>query len=472
MNLKDEIKIIGLKGIPIIKKGDKITDIIIDGLNKNGISLEDQDIIIIAQSIISKSNGRIRNLNKINPSDKAIEIYKSITPRMKDLGLPEKDPKLIQAILDESKNIIRNEHVLITETKHGFICADAGIDKSNVGEEGTITLLPENPDIDAEKIRITLKNKTNKEIAVIISDSFGRTFRIGAIGTAIGVSGIDPILDMRGKKDLFGYELQTTIIGQVDSLAAAAQLVMGESNEGIPIVLIRGYNFQFNEKSKIKSILRKKEIDLFREPKDNKFLGILKNRRSYKFDFASKDLDKKIIEECIELACWAPSAHNGQFWRYIILQKGKLRKRLVDKMNEKLRYDLLKDGNDEEVIKVKIEKTRNTFLKAPYLILLCLDQKELEKYEDIERTHNELLLGVQSISSSATYLLLAFETKNLAACWYCAPLFAKEIIKKSLKLPKSYIPMAFFTVGYPIKSVKAPNRKKLKEIIYEPRLLD
>ena len=472
MNLKDEIKIIGLKGIPIIKKGDKITDIIIDGLNKNGISLEDQDIIIIAQSIISKSNGRIRNLNKINPSDKAIEIYKSITPRMKDLGLPEKDPKLIQAILDESKNIIRNEHVLITETKHGFICADAGIDKSNVGEEGTITLLPENPDIDAEKIRITLKNKTNKEIAVIISDSFGRTFRIGAIGTAIGVSGIDPILDMRGKKDLFGYELQTTIIGQVDSLAAAAQLVMGESNEGIPIVLIRGYNFQFNEKSKIKSILRKKEIDLFREPKDNKFLGILKNRRSYKFDFASKDLDKKIIEECIELACWAPSAHNGQFWRYIILQKGKLRKRLVDKMNEKLRYDLLKDGNDEEVIKVKIEKTRNTFLKAPYLILLCLDQKELEKYEDIERTHNELLLGVQSISSSATYLLLAFETKNLAACWYCAPLFAKEIIKESLKLPKSYIPMAFFTVGYPIKSVKAPNRKKLKEIIYEPRLLD
>ncbi|MFX1569863.1 MAG: coenzyme F420-0:L-glutamate ligase [Promethearchaeota archaeon] len=471
MNHKQEIKIIGLKEIPLIKRGDNLSKIIINALDKNKITLENGDIIVIAQSIISKSNGRIRNLNKINPSERAIEVCNSVAPKAKILGLPKKDPKLVQAILDESKELIMSEHVLITETKHGFICADAGIDKSNIGGKDIISLLPENPDKDAEKIRIALENMSNKEIAVIISDSFGRAFRVGAIGTAIGVSGINPILDMRGKKDLYGYELQTTIVGQVDSLAAAAQLVMGESNEGIPIVLIRGYNFKINEKATIKAILRDKQIDLFRKKNNKEFLEILKKRRSYKFNFANKHVEKKIIEECIELACWAPSAHNGQFWRYIILGKGILREKLIDKMNEKLIDDLLKDGIELKTIKEKVCKTRNKFIDAPFLILLCLDDRDLEKYKDTERTQNEFFLGIQSISSSATYLLLAFEMKELAACWYCAPLFAGEVIKNALKLPTSYIPMAFFTVGYPKKRIKAPKRRTLKEIIYEPNVI-
>lgn len=468
MSFKDEIKIIGLKEIPLIKKGDNISDIIIKALDRNGLTLQDGDIIVIAQTIISKSSGRTRNLNEIVPSEKALEIYKSIMPKTKLHGLPEKEPQLIQAILDESEQIIKSQHVLITETKHGFICADAGIDKSNVEGEGMVTLLPKNPDNEAEKIRITLKNKTKKEIAIIISDSFGRPFRLGAIGTAIGVSGINPILDVRGKKDLFGYELQTTIIGQVDSIAAAAQLVMGESDEGIPIVLIRGYNFEFNEKASIKSILRKKEIDIFRDNEVNMINKLLKNRRSYKLPFAPRIVDKKIIEECIELARWAPSAHNGQFWRYTILERDKTRVNVIDKMNEKLRNDLQKDGKSKEFIKLKIERTRINFVKAPILIILCLDSLDLEKYPDPERTQNEFILGIQSISSSATYLLLAFEMKKLAACWYCAPIFAKDIIKESLQLPDTYIPMAFFTVGYPLKAVKAPNRKELKDILFDP----
>ncbi|MFX0137484.1 MAG: coenzyme F420-0:L-glutamate ligase, partial [Candidatus Hodarchaeota archaeon] len=459
-----------IKGIPLIKKGDNIAEIIINALDINDISLENGDIIVIAQTIISKSIGRTRNLDEITPSEKALELSKSIAHKTKSQGLPVKNPKLIQVILDESREIIKSEHVLITETQHGFVCADAGIDKSNIDGEGMITLLPKNPDNNAEEIRVILKAKTNKDIAVIISDSFGRAFRVGAIGTAIGVSGINPILDLRGKKDLFGYELQTTIIGQADSLAAAAQLVMGESDDGIPIVLIRGYKFEFNEKVKIRTILRKKEIDLFRKSTDQIIIKNLKNRRSYKLPFAIKDVDRNIVEECIELARWAPSAHNGQFWRYIILERGKLRKDLIDKMNKKLIYDLQNDGKTEEYIKKKVERTRIIFLEAPILILLCLDTVDLEKYPDDERTQNEFILGIQSISCSAIYLLLAFEMKKLAACWYCAPLFAKNIIKEGLKLPDSYIPMAFFTVGYPLKSTKAPNRKELNNIIYEPNL--
>jgi coenzyme F420-0:L-glutamate ligase/coenzyme F420-1:gamma-L-glutamate ligase len=467
MNLVNEIKIYGLSGIPLIKKGDNISEIIIHALQQNNLALEERDIIVIAQSIISKSNGRTRNLNNIIPSEKAIEVYKSLKQKAKVHGLPEKVPELVQLILDESKQLVKNEHVLITETKHGFICADAGIDKSNVDGEGIITLLPENPDQDAERIRKELKKQTKINIAVIISDSFGRPFRLGAIGTAIGVSGINPIRDMRGKKDLYGYELQTTIIGQVDSLAAAAQLVMGESDEGIPIVLIRGHKFDFNEKTTIKTIIRRKEDDLFLDEEEKYISNLLKNRRSYKLKYEPGDIKKEDIEECIEVARWAPNAHNAQHWRYIIFERGKLRESLIEKMNKKLISDLEKDGKSKDFIKLKIEKSRKNFLNAPILILLCLDTLDLEKYPDPERTQNEFILGIQSISSSATYLLLAFEMKKLAACWYCAPLFAKNIIKDHLKLPESYIPMAFFTVGYSMKPIKAPKRKELKEIIYE-----
>ena len=470
MNSKNGIEIIGLRGIPLVKEGDEISELILKSLKSNDLSLKDKDIIVIAQSLVSKSIGQIRNLDDITPSKRAYEIFNIITPKAEEQGLPKKDPQLIQLILDEAKEIIRAEHVLITETKHGFICADAGIDKSNIEGNRTVTLLPEDPDYQAEKIRIVLNNKTHKEIAVIISDSFGRSFRVGAVGVSIGVSGINPILDMRGKKDLYGYELQSTIIAQADSLASAAQLVMGESNEGLPVVLIRGYNFEYNEKSTINSILRNRSIDLFRESESIKVTKVLKSRRSYKFSFDDKRVDRKVIEECIEIARWAPSAHNGQYWRYIILEEQGLREKLINEMNQKLKQDLLNDGKTEEFIISKIKKTKNNFIKATVLILLCLDKLELEDYPDDERQQNEIILGIQSISSSATYFLLALELKKLASCWYCAPIFAKDIIKKTLNLPESYVPMAFFTVGYPLKSVQAPLRKKLEDVIYEPKV--
>ncbi|MHA1914231.1 MAG: coenzyme F420-0:L-glutamate ligase [Promethearchaeota archaeon] len=467
MNFNNEIEIIGLEDIPLVKIGDNIPDILLKSLKKSRISLLDGDVIVIAQSLISKCTGRIANLDEIIPSKEALELYETIGPKAERLGLPQKNPKLVQLILDESKEIVKTEHVIITETKHGFICADAGIDKSNVEGDGNVTLLPENSDYQAEKIRRSLKEKTDKDIAVIISDSFGRPFRVGAVGVAIGVSGIDPILDMRGTKDLFGYELQSTIIGQVDSLASAAQLVMGEANEGIPIVLIRGYKFDSTENASIKTILREKEIDIFRTSERKDVKNILKNRRSYKFPFKDKEVEREIIEECIEIARWAPSAHNGQFWRYIILENLEIRDELISKMNEKLENDLRMSGNSEEFIIQKVNKSRSNFLEAPVLILLCLDTTELERYPDKERSYNETILGIQSISSSATYLLLAFEIMKLAACWYCAPLFARDIIKKTLKLPDEYLPMAFFSVGYPSRSVSPPPRKDLREILYE-----
>ncbi len=466
--MKEKINLIAIKEIPLIKAGDNIPQIIFNALKLNNLALENGDILVIAQTIISKSLGRTQNLNLIKPSQKAIEICKKIAPLAKKNALPEKSPELIQAILDESTEVIKTEHVMIVETHHGFVCANAGIDKSNVEGKDEITLLPLDSDKEAEKIRSSLQRLTGKNIAVIISDSFGRSFRIGSVGVALGVSGINPILDKRGSKDLYGKELQSTIVGQVDNLASAAQLIMGETDEGRPVIVIRGYDFNITENTSIEQILRKREIDLFRNIKFRENLEILlKSRRSYKLEFSNKKIEESVIKECIEIARWAPSAHNGQFWRYIIMEQGKLRETLIKNINSKLGEDLFKDGKSRNFIEKKIEKTKNQFLRSPYLILLCLDTQDLEKYSDQEREKNEYVMGVQSISASATYLLLAFEVRGLSACWYCAPLFTKEIIKNTLNLPSSFIPMAFFTVGKSLKTQKIPKRKELKDIIFK-----
>lgn len=462
MSLK--IELIGIEGIPLIKPNDNIAKLILQALTENKIELVAGDILLIAQTIISKSQGLIRDIKSYTPSQKALSLYNHIAPKAKQYNLPIKSPEHIQAILDESKEIVKADHVLIVETKQGYVCANAGIDKSNVEGKNMVALLPKNPDADADQIRKFIKEKTQIDVAIIITDSFGRPFRVGAVGVGIGIAGINAIVDKRGEKDLFGYELESTIIGQIDNLASAAQLIMGEGNEGLPVVLLRGYKYQFSDSSRIQPILRSKNTDIFRR---RNIEQILMDRRSYKLEFNQNPPDRDLIEECINLARWAPSAHNYQFWRYLIFQKDQEeRVQLIHKMNEKLRMDLTKDGKSEDFIEHKINRTRTNFLEAPFLILLCLDTTDLDSYPDTEREQNEFILGVQSISASATYFLLSLEAKGIAACWYCAPLFAKEIIKELLKLPESFIPMAFITAGYALKEMKPPKRKHLSEVIY------
>ena len=466
--VKSEISLIGLPNIPKIIPGDNLAQIIADSLQQEKLALQNGDILVIAQSIVSKSIGSIINLNNVQVGNRAMNIYKKMEPLILREGIPKKTPQLVQLILDESKEVLKAEHVLIVETKYGFICANAGIDKSNVEGSENVTLLPKHPDEEAKKIRKRLRNLTGKNVAVIISDSFGRPFRRGSIGVAVGISGISALLDKRGEKDLYGKTLQSTIVGQVDNLTSAAQLIMGEANEGLPIILIRGYEFKFDENASIKEIFRPKETDVFRIISEKEFFfKVLRARRSYKLQFSSKVPERKIIRDCIALAQWAPSAHNAQHWRYVILDKSPIRERLILKMNAKLREDLSRDGRSDEFIAQKIKKTKRNFLEAPYLIILCLDEKELETYSDKKRSKNEYILGIQSIGALASYFLLALEVNSLAACWYSAPLFTREIVMKNLNLPNSFNPMAFFTVGYALEKVKPPIRKSIEDVIYK-----
>ena len=248
-----------LQHIPIIRHGDDLADIVVDALHKNHIDLLGNDILVIAQKIVSKAEGRAVNLAGVTPSQRATDLAENI----------QKDARLVELILRESNEVLRTRvGTIVVEHKLGFVCANAGIDHSNVAGTGNaneewVLLLPAEPDRSAEKIRQTIQTKTGKRVGILIIDSHGRAWRNGTVGVAIGIAGLPGVQDLRGEQDLFGFTLRITQVGVADELAAAASLTMGQAAEGTPVVHVRGFPYPLREGS-LQELLRPKEQDLFR----------------------------------------------------------------------------------------------------------------------------------------------------------------------------------------------------------------
>jgi coenzyme F420-0:L-glutamate ligase/coenzyme F420-1:gamma-L-glutamate ligase len=249
------VEIIAVENLPLIKKGDNLAELICNAAKKQSMPIQERDVIVITHVAVSKAEGNVVNLGEVSPSELAKEIAQKT----------EKEPALVEVILRETKEIVRmGPNSLITETKSGIVCANAGVDRSNVEGEGNVVLLPKNPNGSAQKIRQEIKSLTGRDVAVIISDTHGRPLRMGEINVAIGVAGIKPIRDRRGEKDLFGYILKIKQTAVADELASAAELVIGQANEGIPVAIIRGYAYQIAENASAVELTRPKEKDLFR----------------------------------------------------------------------------------------------------------------------------------------------------------------------------------------------------------------
>jgi coenzyme F420-0:L-glutamate ligase/coenzyme F420-1:gamma-L-glutamate ligase len=249
------IKITAVENLPLITKGANIAELIYNAAKKQNTPIQEKDVIVITHVAVSKAEGNIVNLDEVSPSDRAKEIAQKT----------DKEPELVEVILRETKEIVRlGPNSLITETKNGIVCANAGVDRSNVEGERNVVLLPKNPDASAQSIRQKIKRLTGCDVAVIVSDTHGRPLRMGEINVAIGVAGIKPIRDRRGEKDLFGYVLRIKQTAVADELASAAELVIGQANEGIPVAIISGYNYQTAEGASAKGLTRPKEVDLFR----------------------------------------------------------------------------------------------------------------------------------------------------------------------------------------------------------------
>jgi coenzyme F420-0:L-glutamate ligase/coenzyme F420-1:gamma-L-glutamate ligase len=236
-----------------IRLHDNLNDKIIEAIDNSHIEIRNGDILVVTHKIVSKAEGQIVDLNTVKPSMRAIKLADE----------QGKDPRIMELILKESTQILRAKNgIIISETKHGFVCANAGVDQSNV-EGDMAVLLPVAPDEAARRLQKEVEKKVGKEIAVVITDTFGRTFRNGQTNVAIGISGINPIKSYIGTYDMYGKKLKVTEIAVVDEIASAAELVMGKA-EGTPAAIIRGYDFEKTAGTSIKSLLRTRERDIFR----------------------------------------------------------------------------------------------------------------------------------------------------------------------------------------------------------------
>jgi coenzyme F420-0:L-glutamate ligase / coenzyme F420-1:gamma-L-glutamate ligase len=246
------LRLFRIPGLPEIRRGDDLAKRITSAARRARVHFETGDILVIAQKIVSKAEGAVARLASVKPSPNAVVLARKL----------HKDPRAMEIVLKESRRIVRSDHVLITETHHGFVCANAGVDHSNVPGRNTVTLLPRNPDRSAKQLSAALRKRTGKRVAVIISDTFGRPWRLGLTNVAIGAAGLPVLLDLRGARDRQGKLLTATIVAIADELAAAAGLLMRKS-EGFPVVLIRGYRYKALNDAAARMI-RPASEDLFR----------------------------------------------------------------------------------------------------------------------------------------------------------------------------------------------------------------
>ncbi|UCG37010.1 MAG: coenzyme F420-0:L-glutamate ligase [Candidatus Bathyarchaeota archaeon] len=251
-----QIGIFGLEGLPMIEEGDDLAELIVAAAKRNGVDIEHGDVLIVAQKVVSKAEGRTINLNNVEPSRRAVELSKRTG----------RDSKLVELVLRESKRFLKaSQQIIIVEDRRDIVNINAGIDKSNVEGMNNYTLLPEDPDESAKCLRSRIKEQTGKKVGVIISDSYSRAFRRGQVNFAIGLAGVDPFIDYRGKQDLFGYVLQVKFSAVADELAGAAELVMGQGREGVPVAIVRGLNHvDASTEFSSKDLIISGEEDLFR----------------------------------------------------------------------------------------------------------------------------------------------------------------------------------------------------------------
>ncbi|MER3397661.1 MAG: coenzyme F420-0:L-glutamate ligase [Chloroflexota bacterium] len=248
-----EVRVIGVEGIPEVRPGDDLAALILDALGRQGLRLEDGDVVVVTQKVVSKAEGRIVDLTTVEPSAFALNIAHQTG----------KDPRHVEVVLRESVRVVRMDRgIIIAETRHGFVCANAGVDASNVGPGPLVTILPEDPDASAARIRARLMAATGADVAVIISDTFGRPWREGITNVAIGVAGMLPIRSYVGLQDPYGYPLRVSNVAVADELASAAELVTGKLL-GVPVAVIKGYEYPRGE-GKARMLVRPADRDLFR----------------------------------------------------------------------------------------------------------------------------------------------------------------------------------------------------------------
>ncbi len=405
------LEVIPVTGLPEIEPGDDLGDLVASGLRSLGVRAG--DIVVITQKIVSKAEGRLA---------------------------PEAD-RAAALEAETARIVATRDDLVIAETHHGLVCANAGVDASNVGP-GLVSLLPKDPDGSAALVRDALRERLGLDpIAVMITDTFGRPWREGLVDVAIGVAGLPALIDLRGTADRGGRELEATVVAVADQVAAAAGLVMGKA-DGIPVAIVRGLPWQDEDAGTAADLIRAPALDLFRESP----MQALHARRTIR-SFGPGTVPRGAVADAVAAACTAPAPHHTRPWRFVALDSPAAKRTLLAAIAEAWRTDLRADGTDEDTIARRIARSDAVLGAAPTLIVPLVRFAGAHPYADDERARAEREMFLLSGGAAIQNLLLGLHARGVASCWISSTLFCQEETRAVLGLDDEWYALGTVACG-------------------------
>ena len=404
------VEVIPVEGLPDISPGDDLAELLVDPLRDLGA--RHGDIVAVTSKIVSKAEGRL-----VAGTDRA--------------GWVEKETRRLVA---------RRGELIIAETRHGFVCANAGVDASNL-EAGVLALLPEDPDASALALREGLALLGLNGLAVVITDTFGRPWRQGLVNVAIGCSGMPALIDLRGQADHTGRELEATIVALADEVAAATGLVMGKAAR-VPVALVRGVGLDAAPPGSARDLIRDPEEDLFREAP----LLSISSRRGIR-SFGAGEVSREAVQEAVRAACAAPSPRGTKPWRFTALSSPASKRTLVVAMSQALRTDLERDGVPQDDIAARLSASDALLATASVLIVPWVSFARALHLAQAERDHAEKEMFLLSAGAAIQSLLLALHAQGLASCWTASSIFCQDETRAALAMPQGWFALGVVAVG-------------------------
>jgi coenzyme F420-0:L-glutamate ligase/coenzyme F420-1:gamma-L-glutamate ligase len=418
------VELVPIQGIKEVDAGDDLAALIVEALGAT--TLRDGDVVAVTQKVVSKAEGRV---------------------------VPETEGRDAWVMKEARRIVARRDDLVIAETRHGFVCANAGVDISNV-PKGFVSLLPEDPDASADRIRDRVRELTGRDVGVVVTDTFGRPWRRGLVNVAVGCAGLPAVVDLRGRPDSFDRLLETTVVAVADEVAAAAGLVTGKA-EGIPAVVVRGIRGGDTSGS-ARDLVRPPDEDLFRASP----LQAISDRRSVR-RFGPGGIPRSVLLEAVAASLTAPvphaSRHKSRPWLWFVLDSAAARRRLLAAMASAWERDLREDGVADDVIARRIAGSERFLGEASALAVPALSLAVADAYPDDRRREAEREMFLLATGAAVENFMLALNAQGYGSCWVSSTLFCKEEVREALGLADEWLPMGSIAAG-PLPEDPPPPR--------------
>jgi coenzyme F420-0:L-glutamate ligase/coenzyme F420-1:gamma-L-glutamate ligase len=424
----EPVTVVPVGGLPEITPGSDLAALIADAVP----DLRDGDILVVTSKIVSKAEGRVVAASR----EQAIEA-------------------------ETVRVVARRGATTIAQTRHGLVLAAAGVDESNTAQ-GTVVLLPEDPDESARRLRKALHHRTGRRLGVIITDTMGRPWRAGQTDNAVGAAGLIPVRDYRGEVDTFGNILEVTVAAVADEIASAADLVKGKSRQ-VPVAVVRGLAGLVTQQDGpgARAIIRPADEDMFRFGSADVPLA----RRTIRA-FTTEPVDAGAVSRAVATALTAPAPHHSEPWRFVILSSAAARSALLDAMREAWIADLRRDGFTEEQIARRIRRGE-PLRQAPLIVVPCLVTGAAHEYPDQRRSRAEQTMFTVSMGAAVQNLLIALAVDGLGSAWISSTLFCQDVAAQAVDLPAGWRPMGAIAVGHPAEQARARPPRDPGDFILE-----